>query len=628
MNRLLTSPWRFALPLVGALAVHAAPAAEVRVEQAGIAVTLSTRTAGGDSGAALAELRFTDAATGAPLSGLRPAAWMQLRRSPADLETPCEDRARSFVAGSLGSRADVDLNAYRLVSLNQDASVTFINPQVRIRNSRLEAVVTLPGPGHDWAHDAQHHRLAITLRDQGQLAVVDSATHRLLGVVDLGPGSQPTRLVMDSDGRHAWVGLDGARAVVQVDLQSQREVRRVAVGAGPHLLASVPGRPWLVVTHAADGQATLIDTDSARVLGRVAVGAGPVALAYSEAAQRAVVLAGQSGALVLLALDAEGLRVDARIPLEPGALSMALLEDGRQVLVGNVQRHEVSLVDLARRQLRASLPVAPWPDQIVTTRGFAYVRSQTTSRVTLLSLDQARAGRLQPLEVAMGRGAAADLPQALNVAPLMVAAPEGDGIYAAVAADAQTYRYNEGLMVPSGSLTNYRRASRGLMVIDESLQERDTGRFEAPLRPNRSGTYDVVVRNGSPALTACLSLPLQAVAPDRRAAEAAELPPPRATLLGWTRQGQGLQVEVALHDAGGRAITSGDLQLLVFGPGGSWQRRGSLQPSPQGPWRGQVDLPPGADPSQAQLLIQSQALGLTFNQGRLGALGAERHARR
>jgi hypothetical protein len=106
------------------------------------------------------------------------------------------------------------------------------------------------------------------------------------------------------------------------------------------------------------------------------------------------------------------------------------------------------------------------------------------------------------------------------------------------------------------------------------------------------------------------------------------LPPPRATLLGWKRQGQGLQVEVSLHDASGRAITSGDLQLLVYGPGGSWQRRGSLKASPQGPWQGHLELPPGADPSQAQLLVQSQALGLTFNQGRLGALGAESHARR
>ena len=66
MNHPMLS-WHLTLTLVSALAAVAAQAAEVRVEQAGIAVTLSTRAAGGDSGAALAELRFSDAATGAPL---------------------------------------------------------------------------------------------------------------------------------------------------------------------------------------------------------------------------------------------------------------------------------------------------------------------------------------------------------------------------------------------------------------------------------------------------------------------------------------------------------------------------------------------------------------------------------
>lgn len=600
-----------------------AQATEQRVEQGGIALRFSAGTpAGGDGerqGAALARLDFSDAA-GRALPGLRPAAWLQLRRSPAELEMPCEERARQFVAGSLGTRADADLNAYRLVTLNQDDTIAFINPQVRIRNSRLEAIVALPGRGHDWVYSESARTIAVTLREEGLLALVDTVAHRLLGTVDLGRGSLPTRLVLEPGGQRAWVGLDGADAIALIDLGARKELARVATARGPHTLAAVPGRPWLVAAHAEAAQASLIDMSTQRLLGRVAVATAPVAVAYSVAAQRALVLSGRSGELALLALAEGGPRVDGRIALDPGALVLAPVgDDARQVLVGNVARHEVALVDLAQRRVRDRAAVAPWPDQIVSTREFAYVRSQTTARVTMFGIERARAGVLQAVEVPIGRAAPSESGEALNVAPLMAEAPEGNGIYAAVAADAQLYRYTEGLMVPSGSLSNYRRAARGLLVIDESLRERSVGRFEAPLRVERDGTYDVVVRNGSPSFTACFSVALQAAA--REPAEPA-VPVPKPRLLAWRQDGPRVTIEVALLGAQGQVLDAeGDLHALLYAPGGAWQRRMPMQAVAAGRWSASLELPAGAHAAQAELLLQSMRHGLAFTRGRVGTLG-------
>lgn len=597
------------------LAAVGAIALAQTVEQGGIHLRYSMQ-----ADAAVASFEFTDAATGSALAGARPAAWMQLRRSPAELEIPCEDRARQFVAGSLGTRADIDLNAYRLVTLNQDDTIAFINPQVRIRNSRLEAIVSLPGRGHDWAYSDSARLLAVTLRDAGQLAIVDTVAHRLLGMVDLGPGSLPTRLLIEPNGQHAWVGLDGADAIVQIELGSLREVARVAVGRGPHTLASVPGWPWLVSAHAGSAQVTLIDTASGKRLGHVAVAAAPVAVVYSLAAQRAVVLSGQGGELALLALGEDGPRVDGRIALEPGALSLATVGDGRHLLVGNVLRHQVSLVDLAQRVVRDRADVPPWPDQIISTRDFAYVRSQTSPRVTMFGIERALAGKLQAIEVPIGRAAPSELTEALNVAPSMAPAPEGNGIYAAVAADAQLYRYTEGLMVPSGSLSNYRRAARGLLVIDESLRERGSGRFEAPLRAERSGTYDVVVRNASPSFSACFSVSLLAADRER----IADVLPPKPHLLAWRQDGQRLEIEVALIGADGHALVAeGDLQVLLVATGSRWQRRAPMRATADGRWTAALELPAGADASKAQLLLQSARHGLAFTRGRVGLLAGQ-----
>ncbi len=573
-----------------------------------------------------ARLRFTDAATGAPARGIRPAAWMQWRRSPAVLETPCEDRARQFAAGSLGNRADIDLNTYRLVTLNQDATIAFINPHVRIRNSRLEAIVTLPGRGHDWVHAAAVRRIAVTLRDEGRLVLVDAVGHRIAGEIDLGTGSLPTRLVVEPDGRHAWVGLDGRDEIVRIDLLEARVIARLTTAAGPHLPLMIPGRGLLAVVHAGADRMTLIDPRGARVLGTVALDAGPIAIAWSDAAQRLVVLAGRAGRLHLIEVGLDGARADRTIDLEPGALSMATLGDGRHLLVGNVSRHELSLIDLASGARVDRTGLAPWPDQIVVAGRFAYVRSQTSNRVTLIDVAQARAGKLVPVAVTIGRGAPSDDSDSLNVAPMMTAAPEGHGIYAAVAADRQIYRYSEGLMVPSGSLTNYRRAPRALMVIDESLRELEPGVFEAPVRADRSGTVDVVVRNASPAATACFSVAIDAGMVPQQAATPAPGPQPR--VVWWRRDHDRLEVAVALIAPGDRASvqlpTQGDLTLLALIPGTGWQRRIEMTPSAAGHWSASVELPAGVPTARVELLVRSDHHAIAFTHGRLGSPASSR----
>ena len=51
----------------------------------------------------------------------------------------CGDRAKQLSQGSLGARADVDLNAYRLITLNSDRTVGFINPFVAINPQAVNA---------------------------------------------------------------------------------------------------------------------------------------------------------------------------------------------------------------------------------------------------------------------------------------------------------------------------------------------------------------------------------------------------------------------------------------------------------------------------------------------------------
>ena len=76
------------------------------------------------------------------------------------------------------------------------------------------------------------------------MAVIDTHTRRLRGLVKFEAGSKPTRLVRD-DAARVWVGLEGRGEVALVDAAAMKEAARVAIGApGALLLARRTAWPW------------------------------------------------------------------------------------------------------------------------------------------------------------------------------------------------------------------------------------------------------------------------------------------------------------------------------------------------------------------------------------------------
>src|SRR5688572_2898369 len=109
-----------------------------RLVQEGIAVELSLARADGQPGPVREgeEARVTlaitattgDTASGTPLSNLYPAAWMDSLAAGTKAGAECKKKVESFVGGSLLSRPALDLNAYYVLALNQDATISVVNP--------------------------------------------------------------------------------------------------------------------------------------------------------------------------------------------------------------------------------------------------------------------------------------------------------------------------------------------------------------------------------------------------------------------------------------------------------------------------------------------------------------------
>ena len=610
-----------ALLLCGGLpvAVWAGAAAVQTLEQGGVTVSLRFDTL--SDGAAQAQIRLADSASGRALGGARPAAWLLRRHSEqAAAETACDAKATALISGSLGARATVDLNSYRLVTLNHDHTLAFINPHVGLQNSKLESIVQLPGQGHDWVYAPATQRLFVSLRDLHTVAVVDVATRTLLHTEATGAGSLPTRLALDEAGQRVWVGLDGGNEVLALDAASGRTTARVAVGRGLHTLVAAVGTPWLFVGNASDDSVSLVDRATLRRVADVPVGRTPVDMAWSEAAQRLAVLSANAGELRLVdpqaavaGQPATAATTTASIPLAHGALVLSLFDNGRRALVLNGRANTVSLLDLATGRVVAELTSPGQPDQLAFSREFAYVRGQATAKVQVINLAQAREGRLQAVAVPMGRSSPAEAPLAINVAGVLATAPEGNGMLVANPGDASIYRYAEGMMVPVGSFSNYRRQARALRVLDTSLAERAPGQFEAAVRVEQGGRYDLVVRNLRPAITACFVVEAQGVAALPGVATA-----PVPSLLSL-RQGEAGEAVLAfaLHDAAGQPVDALDAQVLAVQVRGTQQLRAPVQSLGQGRHSARLK---GLQPGQFEWMVQDNAQGVRYERGRLGRL--------
>ncbi len=95
--------------------------------------------------------------------------------------------------GSLRSRPDVDLNAYYLLALNEEANISVIDPLLGFGGSKLLTMVLLKSPGEDWALTSNRSKLFVSMPLVNQVAVVDTTTWKVITDVRTGCQANASR---------------------------------------------------------------------------------------------------------------------------------------------------------------------------------------------------------------------------------------------------------------------------------------------------------------------------------------------------------------------------------------------------------------------------------------------------
>jgi YVTN family beta-propeller protein len=569
--------------------------------------------------------RVTDGHTGQPLSSLYPAGWLDLLEAGAETSAEdCRTRVGSFIGGGFLARAELDLNVYYVLALNQDPSISVVDPLFGFGGSKLLTTVELPGPGGDWALSADGERLFVTLPDHDRVAVVETASWRVVTTVPTGPG--PVRIAAQPDGAYLWVGWsEGAGetargGVTVVSATAMKPVAEFTTGAGPHDLAFSDDGRYAYVTNRGAGTVSVIDVAGLTVASTVATGPSPVAVAYSPLAGAAFVSDETAGTVTVI--EGAGPEPAARIAVAPGLGRLRFAPDGRLGFVPVPSGDAVYILDAATRRVVHNAQVEQGPVEVGFSDELAYVSHQGSDTVLMIPLAAiGREGEPVPVIDFPGGNNPPGKTPAPTPAAGIVQAPGAPAVLVANPLDRSIYYYKEGMAAPMGHFSNYGRVPRAVMVVDRSLREFEPGVYETAVRLRRPGPYDLAFFLDSPRIIHCFQLEIAAdpeLAAKRvaRRAVARPLGGPRPAAVGEAVE---LTFRVADPETDEPIVGLGDVRVLTMATASNWHRRQPAEEAEPGVYRVRF-VPETAGLYYA--FVEVPSLGIDSNQSPYLALRA------
>jgi len=482
----------------------------------GVVVDFEARPVSGDGNALIEgqlaeiQIRLTEEATGAPVSGITPGVWMDIGEvidaGEGGPEKTCKEKIALYLKGVVGIRPMIDLNSYYIVVMNREPSLAIIDPLVSMAGvTSTLGVIPLASPGADWARSLDEKLLYVSMPDSGKVAVVDTDAFKVLTNIDA--GAAPTRTALQPDGRYLWVGnstrerLQGG--VTVIDTESQKSVAFVATGEGHHEIAFSTDSRHAFVSNRDSGTVSVIDVQTLEKVKDIATGGVPISLAFSPLAKALYVADGETGNVTVV--DGSDLERTSKIEVEPGLGPLRFTPDGRWALMVNPTNDSVYIIDAASNELLHRIEVPGKPYQLTFSDSFAYVRSLDSERVTMINLSSLGNGEAPIVQGFEAGNVAPKLAGNLPLADSVSFTSSEAAVFIVNPADNTTYFYMEGMNAPSSNYKVYGSSARAVTVVDRSMHEIEPGVFTSTVKIPAAGRYDVAFLLDTPEILHCFS---------------------------------------------------------------------------------------------------------------------------
>ncbi len=401
----------------------------------------------------------------------------------------------------------IDLNSYFVMVLNQDPSISVIDPIVGITGiTSLYTSIPLERPGADWAKTTDEKWLYVTMPRSGKVAMINLDTFKV--EKNLPAGEMPMRAAIQPDEEYLWIGNDvqgGVKSgVTVIDIDTGEIVKSIDTGAGHHEITFSGDSRRAFVTNRESGAVTVIDTGKLEIIGQVDTGSVPISIAYSPLSDAVYAADGMSG--IITVIDPESGLSFEKIEAKPGLGPMRFSNDGRWGFVVNPNENLVFVIDASTNKLAHTVKVDNKPFQVALTETFAYIRSLDSERVAMINLQELNRGG----DVIVNNFAAGVYPPGqvsdIRIADAMIPAAQDAAVLVASPADATVYYYMEGMNAPMGAFRNYGHKPRAVQIANRALKELEPGVYSTTVKIPMAGTFEVAFLNETPQFLHCFTM--------------------------------------------------------------------------------------------------------------------------
>ncbi|HLK68989.1 MAG TPA: YncE family protein [Bryobacteraceae bacterium] len=550
--------------------------------------------------------RLTDTASGSPVRGAYISAWL----APAPAAGLPQASCNTVISGLLNAKTGnpgVDLNNYYVLAMNNDATITVVDPLFGYGGTKLLALIPLPAVAEDWVQLAERDRIFVSLPEARQVAVIDTRTWKIIAAIPV--PSKPHRTVLQPDGSQVWVTLESGSVGV-LSTAEPKFSGEVRVGKGDHTIAFSSDNRYAAVTSSGDGTVSLVDVASRKVTA-VPAGQEPISVAFSPLSQMFYIADRKGGSV--LPLDPASGRTSAPIVLRPGLGEIRFAPGGRYGFVVNPENDRLYILDSASNQLMQTGQVDKGPDQVVFSDRLAYIRHRGSENVLMISLDTIgkKDAPLAPADFPAGqhRFGEVSIPSpADGFAP----APGENAVLVANPADKAIYYYQVGMAAPQGSFSNYSREPRAILVVDRSIQAKEPGVYTTVMRLPGRGAYNLAMLVDNPQVVQCFPVTVEAnpQIPSSELRWNVEF----AEISQTPRAGEKLHIRFRLIDASRNVAQSPvrDARVMVALQGGNWSNPNPQFAVPEGGGVYGFDAVP-PEPGHYLVLVECPSLGLPLH---------------
>ena len=316
-----------------------------------------------------------------------------------------EERGFVYTADERGNSVSViDLSTGQVKTI--PVRITPHNVQVSRDGHLLLVVGMLAGAKMSEGESSMDKRGHAAMQ-RGRLLIFDAVTMSADSLIDIEVGREPAHVIIDAQGKLAYVSNGEDNALSVVDIGQRKVVGKIKTGKSPHGLRMSPDAREIYVANTGDNSVSVIDVARAREAARVPVGKAPAQVGFTPDGRRVYVTSTIENTVVVV--DTARRKKIAAVPVGRKPIQVFATPDGRYVYVANEGTAKnvdstVSVIDTATNKVVATVVTGKGAHGVVVTDdgSRALIANTVDSTVSIIDTGTQRVTR--SIKVGEGSG--------------------------------------------------------------------------------------------------------------------------------------------------------------------------------------------------------------------------------